>query len=49
MPDIAAEVESPITRREVEHAFWDMPENKSPGPDGVTTEMLVAAGEVGIL
>ena len=26
-----------------------MPEKKSPGPDGITTEMLVAAGEVGIL
>ena len=46
MPDIAAEVESPITRREVEHALRGMPENKSPGPDGITTEMLVAAGEV---
>ena len=49
MPDIAADVESPITRREVEHALRGMPENKSPGPDGITTEMLVAAGEVGIL
>ena len=49
MPDIAAEVESPITRREVEHALRGMPENKSPGPDGITTEMLVAAGEIGIL
>ena len=26
-----------------------MPEKKSPGPDDMTTEMLVAAGEVGIL
>ena len=49
MPDIAAEVESPITRREVEHALRGMPEKKSPGPDGITTELLVAAGEVGIL
>ena len=49
MPDIAAEVESPITRREVEHTLRGMPEKKSPGPDGITTEMLVAAGEVGIL
>ena len=49
MPDIAAEVEAPITRREVEHALWGMPEKKSPGPDGITTEMLVAAGEIGIL
>ena len=49
MPDIAAEVESPITRREVEHALRGMPEKKSPGQDGITTEMLVAAGEIGIL
>ena len=49
MPDIAAEVGSPITWREVEHALRDMPENKSSGPDGITSEMLVAAGEVGIL
>ena len=41
MPDIAAEIESPITRREVEHALRGMPEKKSPGPDGITTEMLV--------
>ena len=26
-----------------------MPEKKSPGPDGITTEMFIAAGEVGIL
>ena len=49
MPDITAEVESPITRREVEHALRGMLEKKSPGPDGITTEMLVAAGEVRIL
>ena len=49
MPDISAEVESPITRREVEHALRGMPEKKSPGPNGITTEMLVAAGEIGIL
>ena len=49
MPDIAAKVESPITRREVEHALRGMPEKKSPGPDGITTEILVAAGEIGIL
>ena len=49
MPDIAAEVKSPITRREVEHALRGMPKKKSPGPDGITTEMLVAAGEIGIL
>ena len=49
MPDIVAEIESPITRREVEHTLQGMPEKKSPGPDGITTEMLVAAGEIGIL
>ena len=49
MPDIAAEVESPITRREVEHALRGMPEKKSPGPDGITTEMLVAASEYRII
>ena len=49
MPDIAAEVESPITRREVQHALRGKPEKKSPGPDGFTTEMFVAAGEVEIL
>ena len=49
MTDIAAEVESLTTRREVEHALRGMPEQKSHGPDGITTEMLVAAGEIGIL
>ena len=49
MPDIAGEVESPITRREVEHTLRGMPEKKLPGPNGITTEMLVADGEVGIL
>ena len=49
MPDIAAEVESPITRREVEHALRGMPGKKSPGPNGITTEMLVAAGEVNLI
>ena len=49
MPGIAAEVESPMTRREFEHALRGMPENKSPGPDSITTKMLVAAGEVEIL
>ena len=46
MPDIVAEVESQITRRAVEHELRGMPEKKSPGPDGFTTEMLVAAGEI---
>ena len=49
MPDIAAVLESPITRREVDHTLRGMPEKKSPGPDGITTEMIVVAGEVGIL
>ena len=49
IPDIAAEVKSPITRREVEHVLRGMPEKKSLGPDGITTEMLVVAGEIGIL
>ena len=49
MSDIAAEVESPITRREVGHALRGMPEKKSDATDGITTDMLVAAGEVGIL
>ena len=49
MPDMVAEVESRITRRVVEHALRGMPEKKSPGPDGITTEMLLVAGEVGIL
>ena len=40
---------STVTRREVEHALQGMPEKKTPGPDGITTEMLVAAGEVRIL
>ena len=48
MPDISAEVELPITQREVKHALRGMPEKKSPGPDGITTEMLVAADEIGI-
>ena len=37
MPDIATEVETPITRREVEHALRGMPEKKSPGPDDQET------------
>ena len=49
MPDIAAEVESPITRRDVEHALRGMPGKKLPSPDGITTDMLVAYGEVGTL
>ena len=49
MPDIAVEVELPITRREVDHALRGMPKKKSTGLNGITTEMLVAAGVIGIL
>ena len=49
MPEIAAEVKSPITQREVEHALRGMPMKKSPGPDDTTTEMRVAAGDKGII
>ena len=48
MPEIVAEVESPITQREVEHALRGMPMKRSPGPDNITTELLVAAGDIGI-
>ena len=48
MQEIVAEVESPITQREVKHALKGMPMNKSPGPDDIKTEMLVAAEDIGI-
>ena len=48
MPEIVAEAESSITRHEVEHALRGMPMKKSPGPDDITTEMLVAAGDIGV-
>ena len=48
MPVIVAEVESSITQREVEYALRGMPMKKSPGPDDITTEMLVAAIYIGI-
>ena len=48
VPEIVAEVESSITQRAVEHAFRGMPMKKSPGPEDITTEMLVAAGAIGI-
>ena len=48
MPEIVAEVESPITQREVEYSLREMPMKKSPGPDDITTEMLVTAGYIGI-
>ena len=34
-----------ITSQEIQHALKRMPMKKAPGPDGVLTEMLVAAGE----
>ena len=39
---------SPITYQEVEYALKGMPMRKSPGPDDIVTEMLVAAGDMGI-
>ena len=48
MPEIIAEVESSVTQRELEHALRRMPMKKSPGPDDITTELLVAAGDIGI-
>ena len=48
MPEIVAEVESSITQREVEHALRGIPMKKSPDHDNITTEMLVAAGDIGI-
>ena len=43
MPEIVAKVEAPVTQPEVEHALRGMPMKKSPDPDDITTEMLVAA------
>ena len=48
MPEIVAEVESSITQREVEHDLRGMALKMSPGPDDITTEMFVAAGDIGI-
>ena len=39
---------SPITRTEIEYALKGMPMRKVPGPDDITTEMLVAAGGRGV-
>ena len=39
---------SPITYQEVEYALKGMPMRKSPGPDDIVTEMLVAAGDMSI-
>ena len=48
MPENVAGVESSITLREAEHALRGIPMKKSPGSDDITTEMLVAAGDIGI-
>jgi len=50
LPHIVIDTEgTPITQEEVEFALKRMPMKKSPGPDGVITEMLVAAGEDGLI
>ena len=48
MPVIPVDSIAPITNQEVEYALKGMPMKKSPGPDDIVTEMLVAAGETGI-
>ena len=48
MPVITIGSISPITYQEVEYALKGMPMSKSPGPDDIVTEMLVAAGDMGI-
>ena len=40
---------SPIMRTEIEYALKGMPMGKAPGPDDITTEMLVAAGGRGMM
>ncbi|GKB82228.1 RNA-directed DNA polymerase, eukaryota [Tanacetum coccineum] len=39
-PDLANDLERPITRAEVRNAVWGCGENKSPGPDGFTFEFF---------
>ncbi|GJT74437.1 RNA-directed DNA polymerase, eukaryota [Tanacetum coccineum] len=39
-PDLAVELEKPITRDEIRNAVWACGENKSPGPDGFTFEFF---------
>ena len=48
MPAITTGSISPITYQEVEYALKGMSMKKSPGPDDIVTEMLVAAGDMGI-
>ena len=49
IPQISNDTElSPIMRTEIEYALKGMPLMKAPGPDDISTEMLVAAGERGV-
>ena len=48
MPENVAEVETSITQREFDHALRGMAIKKSPRPDDITIEMLVAAEDIGI-
>ena len=48
MPVITTGSISPITYQEVEYVLKRMPMRKSPGPDDIVTEMLVAAGDMGV-
>ena len=48
MPVITTDSISPITYQEFEYALKGMPMRKSPGPDDIVTEMLVAAGDMWI-
>ena len=48
MPVITTGSISPITYQEVGYALKGMPMRNSPEPDDIVTEMLVAAGDMGI-
>ena len=48
MPVITTGSISPITYQEVEYALKGMPMRKSPGTDDIVSEILVAAGDIGI-
>ena len=48
MPVITTGSISPNTYQEVEYALKGVPMRKSPGPDDIVTEMLQAAGDMGI-